>query len=215
MSKLHISGPPGMTEIDPSTLTRDQRYKLLTGLVVPRPIAWVSTLSLGGKVNLAPFSAFTFVSQEPPMVLVSFGRTAGVLRQTGENILRSGEFVVNIADQSLLGFLHDSSANYPPEESEADALELATAQSSVVAPPRVASAPAALECRLHLAIPFGREQNYSMIGEVLRYHVRPDLLVNDKISTRKLDPVGRIAGPTYAQLGEMMTLPPAMVRQVD
>ena len=93
-------------------------YKLITGIVVPRPIAWVTTRSLGGHINLAPFSAFTFVSNSPPMVGINVGRKAGVMKDTGQNIHATGEFVVNIADESMIEHVHLSATEYAPEVSE-------------------------------------------------------------------------------------------------
>lgn len=201
-------------EIDPAAQGLAQNYKLMTGLVVPRPIAWISTLSEAGKVNLSPFSAFTFCSHNPPMVAISIGRRGGIeresgtpLKDTGQNILRTGEFVVNIVSSDLLQQMHDSSAPVPAGTSEAEALGLECVPCSVVSPPRVKSAPASLECVLHMAVPLGRERSYLMIGEVRRFHLREGLLVNGKIETGALDPVARLGGPNYAGLGRIRTLP--------
>lgn len=199
-------------EIDPTNLTMRENYKIMTGLVVPRPIAWITTLSEGGKVNLAPFSAFTFVSHNPPMIAVSIGRKETELKDTGYNILRDGEFVVNIANQSLMQDLHDSSAVYPADQSEADALGLATVASITVRPPRLRIAPASMECKLHMAVPLGNERNYLMVGQVKRFHVDDDLIRDGKIETRELDPIARLGGPNYATLGEIVTLAPARVK---
>ncbi|WP_067221708.1 flavin reductase family protein [Stappia indica] len=199
-------------EIDPTPQTMRENYKLMTGLIVPRPIAWVSTLSAEGAVNLAPFSAFTFCSHKPPMVAISVGRKGRLLKDTGTNILRDGEFVVNIAHRGLLQELHDSSAVYPPDVSEAQALGLATVASRCIAPPRLAVAPASLECRLHMALPLGDERNYLMIGEVLRFHIDDALLHEGKVDTAELDPVARVGGPNYMTYGELVTLPAAQTR---
>ncbi|KFC66216.1 Flavin reductase domain protein FMN-binding protein [Devosia sp. LC5] len=198
-------------EIDPTPLAMRDNYKLMTGLIVPRPIAWVSTLSENGQVNLAPFSAFTFVSHKPPMLAISIGRRGTELKDTGNNILRTGEFVVNIGNLALLEPLHLSSAHYPSDESEVEALGLETAPSSLVAPPRLADAPASLECRLNFSRPFGDEENYLMVGEVLRFHIKDHLVNAGKVETRDLDPVARLGGPKYATLGEIVIMPPALV----
>lgn len=198
-------------EIDPTPQTMRENYKLMTGLIVPRPIAWVTTLTPEGKVNLAPFSAFTFCSHKPPMVAISIGHREGQLKDTGHNMLRDKEFVVNIADRSLLDALHQSSAHYAPDESETEALGLETQTSSVVAPPRLAAAPASMECRLHTSLPLGEEGNRLMIGEVLRFHIADHLVRDGKVETRELDPIARLGGPKYATLGEILTMPPARV----
>ena len=93
-------------QIDPSLLDAEQSYKLLSGIVVPRPIAWITTLSSGGVVNLAPFSAFTFVSPKPPMLAISIGHKAGTYKDTLRNILEREEFVVHIPDQSQIDAVH-------------------------------------------------------------------------------------------------------------
>ena len=194
------------TLIDPSALDADQAYRLLTGIVVPRPVAWVSTLSEGGKVNLAPFSTFTFVSPKPPMLAFSVGRRAGIYKDTALNILRSEEFVVHIADSKLTGAVHESSAELPPEVSEVEHLKLATVPSERVAPPRIAAAPIAMECRLRQCLEFGETRSRLIVGEVLLFHIRDGLIVNGKIDTEALDPIARIAGPRYARLGEIVTM---------
>jgi flavin reductase (DIM6/NTAB) family NADH-FMN oxidoreductase RutF len=204
-----------MAQIDPGPQTFAENYKLMTGLVVPRPIAWITTLSPDGKVNLAPFSAFTFCSHKPPMITVTAGLREfdlkGHLKDTVVNILRNREFVVNIANQSLLGALHASSAEYPPGQSEVEALGLDICQSAVVKTPRLAAAPAALECRLHSTIELGWEGERIVIGRVLMFQIADHLLRNGKVDTRELNPVARLGGPNYATLGEILTMPTADV----
>ena len=113
--------------IDPSDLGAERLYRLMTGIVVPRPIAWVTSLSAKGVLNLAPFSAFTFVSQKPPMLAISVGRKAGVWKDTAHNILDTEEYVIHIADTPLMNALHESSVEHPPEVSEVAHLGLETA----------------------------------------------------------------------------------------
>ncbi|MBI3524839.1 MAG: flavin reductase family protein [Betaproteobacteria bacterium] len=194
-------------EIDAAGLTMVQAYKLMTGIVVPRPIAWVTTLSKTGVVNLAPFSAFSFVSHDPPMVAISIGLKKGVIKDTGRNILDTGEFVVNIADQPLLQALHASATEFPPDVSEIEILGLETRDSVTVKPPRIAAAPVSLECVLHDCIEFGREPNRLMIGEVQRFYIRDGLVKDGKITTSELNPIARLGGPIYATLGEIITMP--------
>lgn len=197
-------------EIDPGQNTTPENYKIMTGLVVPRPIAWVSTLNEAGATNLSPFSAFTFCSHMPPMVAISIGRKEGaVLKDTASNIFRTGEFVVNIVNRAVLDVMHNSSASVPADVSEAEALRLDQLPSSTIAPPRIAAAPASLECKLHMAIPLGEERNMLVIGEVLRFHVRDDLIRDGKVDSVSLDPVARLGGPNYAGLGQVRQMPEA------
>lgn len=204
-----------MLKIDPDPQTHQENYKLMTGLVVPRPIAWVSTLSPNGKVNLAPFSAFTFCCHKPPMITITCGLhehdRKGQLKDTVINILRNGEFVVNIANQSLLAALHASSAVYPPDLSEVEALGLQTAESATIKTPRLANAPAALECRLHSTIELGEAGDRILIGQVKMFQVADHLLRKGKVDTRELNPIARLGGPNYAVLGEIITMPAATV----
>ena len=125
--------------IDPSDLDAERAYRLITGVVVPRPIAWVTSLSGGGTVNLAPFSAFTFVSPKPPMLAISVGRKAGVYKDTAHNILNNEEYVVHIADSSLMTAVHESSTEHPPDVSEVEQLQLETLPSERIKVPRLAA----------------------------------------------------------------------------
>jgi flavin reductase (DIM6/NTAB) family NADH-FMN oxidoreductase RutF len=193
-------------QLDPTTLGAEEAYRLITGIVVPRPIAWVSTLSSKGVVNLAPFSAFTFVSPKPPMLAISVGRKAGVYKDTAHNILSTEEFVVHIADSTLMTAVHDSSAELPADVSEVEQLGLATLASEKIKVPRIAVAPIAMECRFRQCIEFGETRSRLLVGEVLVFHIRDDLLKNGKIDTEALDPIARIAGPRYARLGEIVTM---------
>jgi flavin reductase (DIM6/NTAB) family NADH-FMN oxidoreductase RutF len=195
----------GSVEIDPATLDAERSYRLLTGIVVPRPIAWVTSLAPGGAVNLAPFSAFTFVSPKPPMLAISVGRKAGIYKDTAQNILTTEEYVVHIADRSQIGLVHQSSVEHPREVSEVDLLGLETAPSSRIACPRLAAAPVAMECRFRQCLEFGETRSRLIVGEVLAFHIRDGLLAEGKIETRALDPICRIAGPNYATLGEIVT----------
>ena len=189
-----------------SELEAETAYKLMTGVVVPRPIAWVTTLSPGKRVNLAPFSCFTFVSSAPPMVGINVGRIAGRLKDTGRNIHETGEFVVHIADDSLIEPIHFSAVEHPPSVSEVDLLGLRTIESETIAVPRLAVAPIAMECRLHQAIPFGRTGSEFMVGEIAVFHIRDGLCENYKINTEKLRPTCRLGGPNYARLGEIVPM---------
>lgn len=189
-----------------SDLETEATYKLITGIVVPRPIAWVTTLSPRGVVNLAPFSFFTCVSPKPPLLAISVGRTAGIYKDTGRNILASEEYVIHIADFSHLEALHLSSTDYPPEVSEVEAAGLATLPSDEVRVPRLRDAPVAMECRFRNCIEFGHTRNRLIVGEVVMFHLRDGLVKDGKVATRDLDPIARLSGPSYARLGEVVTM---------
>jgi flavin reductase (DIM6/NTAB) family NADH-FMN oxidoreductase RutF len=189
------------SELDPQ-----QTYKLVTGIVVPRPIAWVTTRSAEGVVNLAPFSAFTFVSNKPPMLGINIGRKAGVRKDTGRNIHETKEYVVHIGDESLVEAIHESAVEHPPEVSEPELLGLEVTPSERIGVPRLVAPPVAMECRLHSVIPFGDTGAEFVVGEVLVFHVRDGLVRDGKIDSTELKPVCRLAGPKYATLGRVITL---------
>jgi flavin reductase (DIM6/NTAB) family NADH-FMN oxidoreductase RutF len=194
--------------IDPAYLDAETAYRLITGVVVPRPIAWVTSLSAAGVLNLAPFSAFTFVSPKPPMLAISVGRKGGIYKDTAQNILNNEEYVVHIADSSLMNAVHESSTEHPPDVSEVEELRLSTLPGERVKVPRLAAAPVAMECRFRQSLEFGETRSRLIVGEVLVFHIRDGLLNNGKIETEALDPIARIAGPRYAKLGEIVTLKP-------
>jgi flavin reductase (DIM6/NTAB) family NADH-FMN oxidoreductase RutF len=178
----------------------------LTGIVVPRPIAWVTSLSGSGILNLAPFSAFTFVSPKPPMLAISVGRKGEIYKDTAHNILANEEYVIHIADTALMNAVHESSAEHPPEISEVDVLKLETMASERIKVPRLAAPPVAMECRFRQCLEFGQTRSRLIVGEVVMFHIRDGLLNNGKVETEALDPIARIGGPRYARLGDMVTL---------
>ena len=198
-------------DVDAEGLSPDEAYKLLIGLIVPRPIAWVTSLSPEGVVNLAPFSAFTYLSTQPPLVGISVMRRGDGLKDTARNIAARGDFVINIADETLVEPVHLSAIEHPSSVSEVDVLGLALVPSLDVATPRLECVPAALECAFEQAIGFGDHGAQLIVGRVRRFHVRDGLLEGGRIATERLRPLCRIAGPKYAGLGKVYTLVP--VRQ--
>lgn len=197
-----------MTVVRPESLTPEQTYKLLCGIVVPRPIAWITTRSPEGTLNLAPFSCFTFVSNAPPMVGVNIGRKSGERKDTGRNIDDTGEFVVHIPDETMIEPVHLSAVEHPPGDSEVELLGLETLASQHVGVPRLTAPAVAMECRLHSATAYGSTGAEFVVGEVLAFHVRDALLHDNKIDTRTLAPIARVGGPVYAGLGEMTRMAP-------
>jgi flavin reductase (DIM6/NTAB) family NADH-FMN oxidoreductase RutF len=135
-------------EINAANLDADAAYRLLVGAVVPRPIAWITTVSPSGVVNAAPFSCYTFVCNDPPMLAINIGRRDGQSKDTARYIRNSGEFVVNVVSENLLEAMHASSAECGPEISEVEALKIAVVPSIAVRPPRIAASPINLECHL-------------------------------------------------------------------
>lgn len=195
-------------KIEIEKLSPQECYRLISGIVVPRPIAWISTKNEHGTVNLAPFSCFTFVSNTPLMIGVNIGRKAGKQKDTARLIQNNGEFVVNVADWSMVESVHLSAVEYDSHESEAEMLGLSLERSHEISTPRLAEVPVSLECRLHTIIPFGETGAEFFVGQVALAHVRDELYVNGKIDSVSLHPVCRIAGANYATLGEVRQLAP-------
>jgi flavin reductase (DIM6/NTAB) family NADH-FMN oxidoreductase RutF len=194
-------------QFDPQTLGERETYKLLIGCVVPRPIAWVSTLDPSGARNLAPFSFFNAVGSNPPAVSVSISYidTPDRRKDTLRNIQETGEFVVNIVDEALARAMNITSANYPLDVDEFDVAGVAAAPSAVVRPPRVAAAPVSLECRLFTLVPVGQGPGSATlaVGVIQIIHVRADI-INERqhIDIMKLRPIARLAGASYAYVRE-------------
>ena len=187
-------------DVDFDLLTPYQRYKLMTGLIVPRPIALVTTINAQGVVNAAPFSLFNMIGEEPPLVLISLNRSAaGSLKDTAVNILANEQFVVHIADEAMAQAMHDCGTALPPDQSEIDLVGLSTTPSSAVAPPRIVEAPVAFECQL--AEKMETESRHIFIGRVLRLHARDGLLDMDKHHVRLDDyfPVARFGSDLYVR----------------
>ncbi len=194
-------------EIEAASLDNEATYKLMIGSVVPRPIAWLTTISPSGLVNAAPFSAYTMVSIRPPIVIVNCARRDGVSKDTARNAEATGGFVLNVVSEDLAALVHKTAAYYPPNVSETDTLGIELAPSRRVTPPRITAAPVNLECKLLQILEFGEEHDQNLVGEVVYFHVRDSIYADGKIDQNRLRPLARLGGPTYARLGEFITMP--------
>jgi flavin reductase (DIM6/NTAB) family NADH-FMN oxidoreductase RutF len=178
-----------------------QRYKLLCGLVVPRPIALVTSISPDGVVNAAPFSFFNVFSENPALLVLGLQHNEdGSAKDTTRNIHLSGEFVVNLVDEGMADAMTLTATDFPPGEGEPTALGLATVASTLVKPPRLDAAPAAFECRRTVALAFGPQREL-LIGEVLSVHVREGVVdpATLNVDFAAMAPVGRLCGSAYAR----------------
>jgi len=181
-------------QIDPTLHSSADGYKLLTNLVVPRPIAWVTSQSPQGVVNLAPYSFFNAIASEPLYIIISVGKKDnGEAKDTAVNILASGEFVVNMVTEDLFGAMNISAADFPAGESELDAAQLHVAPSVRIKVPRVAEAQASLECKLLSSQVLG--SNTLIIGEVVMFHVA-DHLMGERLHVNNFAPIGRLGSPS-------------------
>lgn len=191
-----------------AALDRPQRYKLLTALVVPRPIALVTSVGADGITNAAPYSFFNLFSQDPALVVLGIERREGpVQKDTGRNIEASGEFVVNLVDEDLAERMNLCAIDFPPEISEVEMAGLTLVPSARVRPARLAEAPAALECRKFVTLLPGGGREL-VVGEILAVQVR-DTLVDP--ATLRLDlerwrPIGRLMGNLYCRTRDRFEL---------
>jgi flavin reductase (DIM6/NTAB) family NADH-FMN oxidoreductase RutF len=186
-----------------------ERYKVLIGLVIPRPIAWISTVNEAGVANCAPFSFFNVIGEEPPLCLISFNRRSdGQVKHSMGNALRTGEFVVNLVDEQNANAMHLSSAELPESESEFDKTGLTPAPCTVVKHPRIAEAAASFECRLWKHMPIGPERDL-IFGEILVVHARDGVIdpVSKRISESAYHPVGRLFASRYCTTRQRFDLP--------
>ena len=195
-------------EIDAARLSIRDAYALLTGIVVPRPIAWISTQDEKGHVNLAPFSYFNAVGSDPPMISVSIAaRGDGSDKDTLRLIRQTGCFCVNLAEEGDAVAVNNSSAELPPEESEALKFGIPTMPCAKIAGVRIASSRAALECRFIEAHGYGRKRKVSLVvAEVVHIFVDDALLVGDVVDPTLMQPIARLGGENYAALGRRFSL---------
>jgi flavin reductase (DIM6/NTAB) family NADH-FMN oxidoreductase RutF len=190
-------------DIDFRTLGAYERYKLMASLIVPRPIALVTTLGADGVVNAAPFSMFNMLGEDPPLVFISINRQhGGRLKDTAANILRSGEFVVHLTDEAMSAQMHACGAALPPHESELAHAGLDAAPSRCVAPPRIVQAPVAFECVLHEKIE--TDSRYIFLGRILWLTVRDGLVdaARWRVHLQHYHPVGRFGASFYVRTGD-------------
>ena len=182
--------------LDFADLDGATRYKLLISTIVPRPIAWVTTVDHGGRVNAAPFSFFNVLVGDPPIIAVSIGRRpgGGGPKDTSALIRATGEFVVNLVGYEQRTQMNVTATDFPADETEIDPAGLDLAPSRFVAPPRIAAAPVSLETRVHQLIEIG--ENTIVLGEVVAMHIRDAAFDRERfhVDTAALDLVGRMGG---------------------
>jgi flavin reductase (DIM6/NTAB) family NADH-FMN oxidoreductase RutF len=199
-------------QIDPRTAEPTAVYKLLIGCVVPRPIAWVSTVDAAGVANLAPFSFFMGVTGNPPTIAFSSGPRGGEAasgkKDTLANLQVTGDFVVNVVDDARAEAMNLTSGDYGPEVDEFALAGLTAAPSVQVRAPRLAEAPVSMECRVVQIIPVGNAPHHLVLGEIVHFHVRDDVhdAATGRIDMHRLRPVGRLAGNLYAHIHDIFEM---------
>ncbi|MGE0715869.1 MAG: flavin reductase family protein [Alphaproteobacteria bacterium] len=204
-------------DIDFRDLAPRDRYKLLVGSVVPRPIALVSTVGVDGRMNAAPFSFFNAVSDDPPAVAVGVNSSVhSRTKDTARNIRDTGQFVVNLVDTALAQRMNICAVDFPPEVDEMDVAGLTSAACRQIAAPRIAEAPIALECRRLVNVEIGIGRNV-VIGEVVHLHVRDDLIDRERLHLHadRSDLIGRMHGlGWYARTTDLFDMPRLSVDEV-
>ena len=203
-----------MLSLNPADCEARQVYKLMTGIIVPRPVALVSTVDGKGAANLAPFSFFSGVGSVPPTILFCPALRAGDSAEAGHrkdtlrNVEETGEFVVNVVSEALAAGANATAADVPPDVDEFQLAGLTAVASEAVRPPRVGESPAQRECRLLQVIYTGHAPGSGVIvlGEVVRFHVREDLLEDFRVDPAGLDAVGRMAGNTWVRTRDRIEL---------
>lgn len=203
-----------MISVDPAREEQRQIYKLMVGIIVPRPIALVSTVDAHGNVNLAPFSFFAGVGSAPPTVLFcpalrpESEKQPGQRKDTLRNVEATHEFVINVVSEAISAQANMTSAQVPPEVDEFKLSGLTPIASEVVKAPRVAESPAQMECRLMQVIYTGDRpaSGVVVLGEVLRFHLREDLVDDFRVDPDRLDAVGRMAGNSWVRTRDRIEL---------
>ncbi len=184
-------------DFDVSKLTHQQTYNLLIGLVAPRPIAWITSIDLQGRLNAAPFSAFNYVGTDPPIVAIGVGNRPGpgvVGKDTAQNIRNKREFVINVVNEAMAEAMVHCAIDFPPGVNELESANLHTAPSSIVSVPRILESPASLECREITTMEIGRSR--VILGQVVAMHVNDEFLdpAGPYVRAEKMHAIGRMNG---------------------
>jgi len=203
-----------MKTINPADLERSQVYKLITGSIIPRPIAWVSTVSEAGVPNLAPYSYFSAIGANPPLVLFCPGTRSvdGLRKDTYYNVKATGEFVVNFVNGATAAAMNITATEVAADVDEFQRAGLTPIASETINVPRVAESPIQFECKVYQIVDAG--EGSVVIGEILRMHFADDIFQEGNyIDVEAYDPIARLAGPNYAHLGKFFSLqrPPSEI----
>lgn len=199
-----------MHSIDPASMPERENYKFLTGSIIPRPIAFVTSLSENGVLNGAPFSYFNIVSSNPPLISLSVQRLNGKRKDAARNIIQSGEFVVHIVDEDNVKKINETAASLPANESEIELAKLTPVKSDKVSVPGIKEAKVRMECVLEHSLELGGSDAPGcdlIIGKVVRYHIKDEIYENGRIDPRSLAAVSRLAGHNYAKICDMFEIP--------
>ena len=197
-------------QFDPNNLEQKSIYKLLTGIIIPRPIGWISTISEEGITNLAPFSYFNAVGDDPPHVMFAAGNGQNSNKDTLNNVLATKQFVVNMVTEDLVEQMNTTAQGIPSHESEFDLANLTPIPSLKIKPPRVKESPITMECELvhHYTLEDNKFGGSTiLIGRIVMFHIDENVLLDDfKIDLNTYKPVASLAGANYSKLGELFSV---------
>ncbi|MGB7603043.1 MAG: flavin reductase family protein [Candidatus Sulfotelmatobacter sp.] len=194
--------------VSPAEISHSELYGIMINSVVPRPIAWVSTISAAGALNLAPFSFFNAVCTDPPLLAFAPGLRAskqpsshGVAKDTLRNVRETREFVINTVAYDLRDAMNLTSGDYDPSVNEFDLAKITKEPSKIVRPPRVAESPVSFECKLHQILDFSPAPTSGslVIGQIVAIHINDSHLKNGRLDRNSLDLIGRMGGMQYTR----------------
>lgn len=198
-----------MISINPNEQTERDNYKLLTGSIIPRPVALVTSYSEAGVLNIAPFSYFNIVTSNPPIVSLAIQRKQGEMKDTARNIVATKEAVIHVMDETLVLDGNQTAANLAAEKSELALTEFNITDSTRVLVPGIEEAAARFEATLYQHVPIVENDKVTadlVLLKIEQYHFSEEVYEEGKIKAQSLAPVSRLAGQTYASLGEQFEL---------
>lgn len=198
-----------MLSIDPKTYSERENYKLLTTSILPRPIAFVTSITKEGVVNGAPFSYFNIVSSAPPRISIAVQRKNGKPKDTARNILEQKTFVVHLVEEGNVNKIHQTAASLQPDESEIHVADLSLVPSKNIATPSIREANVRIECILEQAIPLQHETEVGtdlLIGQIVHYHLSNHVFDDGKVNLKNFKPVSRLGGANYATVGDIFSI---------
>lgn len=198
-----------MLSLNPKNNSERENYKLLIGSIVPRPIAFVTSVGEDGTINGAPFSYFNIVSSNPPMISIAIQRKNGERKDTARNVSEKHEFVVHIVDEDNVEKINITAASLPPNESEIDKADLTLISSESISTPGIKEAKVRFECILEQIVELGEEGAITtdlLIGKIVHYHIDESIYERGRINNDSLKAVSRLAGSNYAKIGEVFSI---------
>ena len=193
-------------KIDPNEIDKKETYNLFTSVIVPRPIAWVTTVNEDGSTNAAPFSFFMGVTISPPRLAISVSSRRGEPKDSARNIIRTKEFVVNLVTQKNVIAMNITAGEFEYGIDEIRQAGLSTTQAEKISTPLIKESPVNMECRLEHVVEIGEPTNYLIIGEVVLFHIDEAIYSDGVVDPHKLQSVGRMGNPLYSNVNDIFRM---------